>query len=176
MIYPNIWQVAPVLGSWYPELPALWCLGKCRVLRSSNSQCVLLNSQLSSATSPFYFATAFTCKFTIWYFSLKSPCSSKQRHMSCVLSCLFHHVSAPFIGWSPNNTCFCWIQRYKQYTSQPAGTRKKWIPSPREASPTRWGWKNQRRGWREENLAGRKHNIHNIIYPPIYIYIWYIQL
>ena len=64
------------------------------VLRSSNSQCVLLNSQLSSATSPFYFATAFTCKFTKNDISHlhKSPCSSKQRHISCVLSCLFHHV------------------------------------------------------------------------------------
>ena len=100
---------------------------------------------------------------------LNLPVPRNKDILSCVLSCLFHHVSAPlFIGWSPNNICFCWIQRYKQYTRQPAGTRKKWIPSPREASPTRWGWKNQRRGWREENLAGRKH-IHNIIYPPIYM-------
>ena len=54
---------------------------------------MLLSSQLSSATSPFYFATAFTCKFTIWYFSLKSPCSSKQRH---IVLCIVLSVSPCF--------------------------------------------------------------------------------
>lgn len=41
----------------------------------------------------------------------------------------------------------------RPWFERPAETRRIWIPSPREASPSRWGWRIRQRGWREENLG-----------------------